>query len=69
MHLLVDNVGVVGLLYGRGELVVCGGDLCIIRAGQVNELRTTHTGEALRLGTLERSGGISNTVVWCGGAM
>jgi hypothetical protein len=69
MHLLVDNVGIVGWMNGRGELVVCGGDLCGIRGEQVEHLRPVHTGEALRLGTLERSGGTSNTMVWCGGAM
>jgi hypothetical protein len=69
MYLLINDVGIVGLVYGSGELVVCGGDLCGIRGGQAQSLRHIHTGEALRLGTLERSGGISKTVVWCGGAM
>jgi hypothetical protein len=30
---------------------------------------SVHTGEPLRLGTLERSGGNSKMVVWCGAAM
>jgi hypothetical protein len=38
-----------------------------IRAISINLLYTVHTGEALRLGTFERSGGISKMVVWCGG--
>jgi hypothetical protein len=38
-------------------------ETCGIRTVLVNMLHPKHTGEALRLGTLERSGGISNTVV------
>lgn len=63
MHLLVDNVRVKGLVHWCGKLVICGGDLCGVRFEEAEKSHTEHTGEPLRLGTLERSGGISNTVV------